>query len=77
MLLLPNCETAEFTHICGDANINKKAKGEIVTVDLLWPLHDKSRSHILICIDVFTKAVHLYTIMRPVTNAILRFILEK
>lgn len=64
MLLLPNCKTAEFTHIHGDANIKKKAKGEIVTVDLLGPLHDKSRSkahsNMYRCVHKSSSLIHNY-----------------
>ena len=33
--------------------------------------------HILICIDVFSKAVRLYPIMRPTTNVVLKILLQK
>ena len=60
-------------------SIQKEAKGELVAVDFLRPLPRSSRGvkHILVCIDVFSKAVHLYPIMRPTTKAVLKILLQK
>ena len=53
-------------------NIQKDQKGELIAVNFLGPLPRSSRvvKNILVCIDVFSKAVHLYTIMRPTTKVV-------
>ena len=35
------------------------------------------RDSILVCINVFSKAVRLYTIMRPTTKVVLKILLQK
>ena len=44
-------------------SIQKENKGELIAVDFLGPLPRLSRGvkHILVCIDVFSKACLLYT----------------
>ena len=46
-------------------SIHKENKRELIAVDFLGPLPRSSRGvkHILVCIDVFSKAVRLYPIM--------------
>ena len=57
-------------------SIQKENKGELIAVDFLGPLPRSSRGvkHILVCIDVFSKAVRLYPIMRPTTKVVLKIL---
>ena len=60
-------------------SIRAKEKGELLALDFLGPLPRSSRGvrHILVCVDVFTKAVQLYAIMRPTTKTVLKIILQR
>lgn len=59
-------------------NVITEGKGELVAVDFIGPLPRASRGlrHILVCVDVFTKAVRLYAIPRPTTRSALNAILK-
>ena len=48
-------------------------------MDFMGPLPRSSRrvKHILVCVDVFSKAVRLYPIMRPTTKVVLKILLQK
>ena len=57
----------------------KEARGELIAVDFLGPLPRSSPGvkHILVYIDVFSKAVRVYPIMRPTTKLVLKILLQK
>ena len=62
------CQTAmhpNFNTYKPMQSITAKEKGELLALDFLGPLPRSSRGvkHILVCVDVFTKAVQLYAIM--------------
>lgn len=60
-------------------NVIAKKKGDILAIDFLGPMPRSNRGvkHILVCVDVFTKAVRLYAIMRPTTKTVLKILLQK
>lgn len=76
------CQKANYPnyHTCVEmGTINAKEKGELVCVDFLGPLPRATRGyrHIVVCTDVFTKAVHLFPVQHPTTKAVLKAVLEK
>ena len=60
-------------------SIHKENKRELIAVNFLGPLSRSSRGvkHILVCIDVFSKAVRLYPIIRPTTKVAPKILLQQ
>lgn len=74
-----NCKVTKFAYICGDAKYQQKGKQRDSCIKFFRTIPRSSRGvrHILVCIDIFTKALHLYPIVRPTAKAVLKVMLGK
>lgn len=79
-----DCQTAREPDLSSCIHVNAECteKGErgVSAVDFLQPLSWSSLGvqHILVCIDVFSKAVYLYPFMLyPTAKSVLKIVLKK
>lgn len=77
-----DCQTAKIPNLhtyVSMQNIITDSIGKMIAIDFIGPFPRASRNlkHVLVCVDVFTKAIRLYAIPRPTTKSALNAIIKK